>query len=113
LGYIGFNVSNDAIELPGSSSNAHGAARLRIYRSLLNCARHGCGSKHEPMRNIEIAVESRRSPVEQNGDRGRCSDIGDIALHLLYAPTHSRFEAPGGRRLQMQPICADDRNTRR
>jgi hypothetical protein len=78
LGYVGFNVSNDTIELPGSWSNAHGAARPAIYRSLGNCARHGSGSKHKPMRNIEIAVASRRAPVEQSGDRGRCFDIGDI-----------------------------------
>jgi hypothetical protein len=79
----------------------------------VNCARYGSGSKHKPMRNLEIAVESRHSPVERSGDRGRCFDIGDIAMHLLYAPTHSRFEAPGGRLLQMQSICAVDRNTRR
>jgi hypothetical protein len=106
-----FNVSNDTIELPGSWSNAHGSAPPAIYRSLVNCARHGSGSKPEPMRNIEIAVESRRSPVEQIGDRRRCFDIGDIAMQFLYAPTHSRLEAPGGRLLQS--ICAVDRNTRR
>jgi hypothetical protein len=36
-----FNVSNDTIALPGSWSNAHGAARPAIYRCLVNCARHG------------------------------------------------------------------------
>jgi hypothetical protein len=111
-GYF-FNVSNDTSELPGSWSNAHGAARPAIYRSLVNRARHGSGSKPEPMRNIEIAVENCRSPVEQVGDRRRCFDIGDIAMQFLYAPTHSRLEAPGGRLLQMQSMCAVDRNTRR
>jgi hypothetical protein len=65
------------------------------------------------MRDIEIAVESRRGLVEQIGDRGRRFDIGDIAMHFLYAPTHSRFEDPGGPLLEMQSICAVDRNARR
>jgi hypothetical protein len=112
-GYIRFNVSNGTVELTGNWSNAHGAAHPAIYRSLVNCARLGSGSKLEPKRDIEIAVESRRGLVEQIGDRGRCFDIGDIAMHFLYAPTHSRFEAPGGRLLQMQSICAVDRNARR
>jgi hypothetical protein len=48
--------------------------------------RHPSGSKRKPLRNIELAIESRRGQVEQSRDRGRCFNVGDMAMTSFDAP---------------------------